>query len=74
VKRWLAQELVIGSVRADLKPSDAAVFRRVNAHRSMVETNSTRPEAADLLEMERRVARLGLEQLELLVRQLLKIL
>jgi hypothetical protein len=58
--------------------ADTAVFMRVHAHRPMVETNSTRPETANLLQMERRVPRLGLErlgleQLELLVRQFLNI-
>jgi hypothetical protein len=54
-------------VGANPKPEQAV--RSLYSERSVMQTNSRRPETTDLLEVEGRMLRISLEQLESLVRK-----
>jgi len=62
----LADELVVVGMRPDPEPHDAPV-RTVDGENAIVKSDSARPEAADLLEVERRVTGVGLQDNKLLV-------
>lgn len=51
-------------MRAD--PHPCAAFFVGDAERAMVEADADRPEGADALEVQRRVTRVGLEQVKVL--------
>jgi hypothetical protein len=56
-------------MRSDPEPCDATVASGIQTHDPMVETDATRPETPDLLELERRMSWVGFEELELFVGQ-----
>ena len=62
----LADELVVVGMRTDPEPHQAAVWT-VDAENAVVESDSARPEAADPLEVERRMMWVGLQESILLV-------
>jgi hypothetical protein len=66
----LADELVVVGMRTDPEPHDAAL-RTVDAENAVVESHSARPEAADPLEVKRRMMCVGLQESILLVGQAL---
>ena len=66
----LADELVVIGMRTDPEPHEAAVWT-VDAKNAVVESDSARPEAADPLEVERRMMWAGFQESVLLVGQAL---
>jgi len=63
----LADQLVVLRVGANPKPEQAV--RSLYSERSVMQTNSSGPEAPHLLEVEGRMLRISLEQLESFVRE-----
>ncbi len=63
----LADQLVILRVSANPKPEQAV--RGLYSEHSVMQTNSSRPEASHLLEVQGRMLRISLEQFESLVRK-----
>ena len=68
----LASDSIIFGVRPNPKPLNAA--RNFVTQRSVVVADAHRPNLAQALEMERGVPRIGLEKLEILVRERLHLL
>lgn len=58
----LPNQPVVLSMGADPKPDDAV--GSIHADRSIVQSDSGRPEPTNVLEMERRVCRVGFEQVK----------
>jgi hypothetical protein len=62
--RRLAQQLVIITVRADPEPHyPIREAVRIDADNAVVQTNTPRPEASDLLQLKRRVPRVAFSSL-----------
>ena len=67
--RWLADQLVILGVWTDPKPHDSV--RGLDADRTVMDADSRRPEATDLLEVKRWISRVPFQLLEAPIREAL---